>query len=92
MELNPKPQLENIIKFCAENLRCFTSDHINLLCLWDEVPIGNRDVSSALLSAKKKKIIKRSDRARISDQNNNNSIPRVIWRSLIVKGKAVESV
>ena len=82
-----KQTIEGVVRFCAKNLRVFTSDHVNLLCKFGGIQIGKRDVSAAILKAKGQKLIKRTDKARISDEAKNSSIPRVLWRSLIVRRK-----
>lgn len=87
-----KQTIEGVVKFCAKNLRVFTSDHVNLLCQYGGIQIGKRDVSAAILRAKGQKLIKRTDKARISDQDKSNSIPRVVWKSLLRRVKAAKNV
>jgi hypothetical protein len=86
MRDNHKDELLDVVTFCANNLRCFTSDHINLLANFSGIEFEKSTVSAALSKAKGMGLIKRTNNARISDSSNLASLPRWVWKSLAKKG------
>jgi hypothetical protein len=79
---NPNHLLE-IVTFCAQNLRHFTSDHVRLLSKHANIDLNKNSIAGAMLKAKGQKIIKRTDRAKSSDFYCQDNLPRWLWRSLL---------
>ena len=82
MENNEKDELLDIVTFCANNLRYFTADHINLLISYSGIEIEKSAVSAAISKAKGLGLIKKTNKARLSDTFGFSSIARWEWKSL----------
>jgi hypothetical protein len=81
--------LREIITFCAENLKMFSADELNLLAKFTGYKPRNNEISSCILWAKGQKLIERTEKGKISAFYDKNAVLRTVWKSLITGKKEV---